>query len=231
MAKTTNDDIVEAIENVEYPVARAKDVADQVAIGQRAVLNRLESLVDDGRVERLDVGAKSAVFWNADRTRTIEFENGSAIEYDPDVDEVLSGEPPAVEPSIGFSSRSDGEVESEDTFQPSEPQGEVVETVVETVVERVFENVDGSIDLPGSGTKLEERREALQAAVWYLVENESASRSDFEEDVYPDHPARYETAYSWWKNAIMGGLGDVADDVDAIERADYSGEWRFVGFD
>lgn len=218
MAKTTNDDIVEAIENVEYPVARAKDVADQVAIGQRAVLNRLESLVDDGRVERLDVGAKSAVFWNADRTRT--------IEYDPDVDEVLTGEPPAVEPSIGFSSRSDDEVESKDTFQPSEPQGEGVETVVE----RVFESVDGSIDLPGSGTKLEERREALRAAVWYLVDNESASRSNFEEDVYPDHPARYETAYSWWKNAIMGGLGDVADDVDAIERADYSGEWRFVGF-
>ena len=102
---------------------------------------------------------------------------------------------------------------------------------VEATVERVFENVDGPIDLPGSGAKLDERRDALRAAVAYLVENGSASRSDFKNDVYPDHSARYETPNSWWKNAIQPGLGDVDDEVNAIEGADHSGERRFVGFD
>lgn len=230
MPKTTNDDIVEAIESVDTPVARAKDVAEQVAIGQRAVLNRLETLVDEGRVERLDVGAKSAVFWKADRTHTIEFENGATIEYNPDSGGVLQGGDAIVSPPVGDSSRSIVEGDREGGSRASEPEGEGVETDVERVFESVFKSVDGSIDLPGSGTKLEERRAALRACVQYLVENGSASRSDFEEDVFPDHPARYETSYSWWKNAIMGGLGDVADESEAIERADYSGEWSFVGW-
>lgn len=203
MSKTTNDDIVEAVENVDAPVARAKDVADQVSIGKRAVLNRLETLVDEDRVERLDVGAKGAVFWVDDSSRSSE----TAVD---DRGSVATGE--------------DGREAASPT---SEPRGEDVENVVERIFDDQYPEI---IDLPGSGAKLDERRAALRASVAYLVENETASRSDFEADVYPDHRARYETSYSWWKNAIMSGLSQVAAETEAIEAADHSGDWSFVGW-
>lgn len=200
MPEDMNDAIVEAIENVERPVARAKDIADQVSIGKRAVLNRLETLVDDDRVERLDVGAKGAVFW--------------------------------VEASDSSRSRSAvnevGESELEGTRSPaSEPWGNDVETAVERIFDAVFPE---GVDLPGSGTKLDERREALRATVAYLVEQGTARRSEFEEDVYPEFEARYETSYSWWKNAIGPALSQVAGETEAIEAADHAGDWSFVGW-
>jgi len=195
---TDDDDIVEAIRAVEYPVARAKDVAERVDVGKRAVLNRLEGLVEEGRVERLDVGARSAVWWVApDETETIAFENGSTIEVgDPAEGELEGGDPSAY-----------------------------VETASADAVDVDFE----AIDLPGSGAKLDERRDALRACIAYLVENGVATRADFEADVYPEHPARYETPRSWWKNCLTDGLSAVAERSDAVEKPDYTGDWRYLG--
>ena len=195
---TDDDDIVEAIRAVEYPVARAKDVAERVDVGKRAVLNRLEGLVEEGRVERLDVGARSAVWWVADsETETIAFENGSTIE----VGDPAEGELEGVDPSA------------------------YVETASADAVDVDVE----AIDLPGSGAKLDERRDALRACIAYLVENGVATRADFEADVYPEHPARYETPRSWWKNCLTDGLSAVAERSDAVEKPDYTGDWRYLG--
>ncbi len=195
---TDDDDIVEAIRAVEYPVARAKDVAERVDVGKRAVLNRLEGLVEEGRVERLDVGARSAVWWVADtETETIAFENGSTIEVGDPAERELEG----VDPSA------------------------YVETATADAVDVDFD----AIDLPGSGAKLDERRDALRACVAYLAENGVATRADFEADVYPEHPARYETPRSWWKNCLTDGLSNVAERSDAVEKPDYTGDWRYLG--
>lgn len=89
--------------------------------------------------------------------------------------------------------------------------------------------------LPGSGEKLEARREALHAVVEYLKEHGSAKPADFRENVYPEHTAEYteatDPARSWWKNCIYKGLGELANRTDEIEKADTSGEWRYVGDD
>lgn len=91
----------------------------------------------------------------------------------------------------------------------------------------------GRETLPGSDQKLNERVTALQAVVAYLREHGAATPTDFQTDVYPDHPARYTSAenpaWSWWKNAMYPALGAVAEQTGEIESANESGEWRYVG--
>lgn len=81
------------------------------------------------------------------------------------------------------------------------------------------------IDLPGSGTTLAARREALRAAYDYLVENPSARKSDFLADVFPEHPAEYDTAEGWW-NALQPALKELPG-VDPPEERGHI--WHFLG--
>ena len=96
------------------------------------------------------------------------------------------------------------------------------------VVDEIAEDV-----LPGSGAKLEARREALHAAVEYLRERGQATPQDFQTDVYPEHTGRYtdgdDPAYSWWTNCMYKGLAEVADRTDVIASADQTGRWTWEG--
>ncbi|WP_222914135.1 helix-turn-helix domain-containing protein [Natrinema sp. SYSU A 869] len=83
------------------------------------------------------------------------------------------------------------------------------------------------IDLPGSGSTLEARRDALLAAYDYLITNPSARKSDFLENVYPDYPAEFETEEGWW-NAIQPALKDLPG-VDPLEER--GNIWTFLGSD
>jgi len=110
----------------------------------------------------------------------------------------------------------------EDTHTPREtpPFADVVDAVAEDV-------------LPGSGAKLEARREALHAAVEYLREQGEATPKDFRTDVYPEHTGHYtdgdDPARSWWKNCVYKGLRELAERTDLVEKADTTGEWSWRG--
>lgn len=80
-------------------------------------------------------------------------------------------------------------------------------------------------DLPGSGTTLADRRQALRASYDYLVEHPGAKKSDFLQDVFPDHPAGFETAEGWW-NAIQPALKDLPGVEPPEERGHI---WHFLG--
>jgi len=80
-------------------------------------------------------------------------------------------------------------------------------------------------DLPGSGETLERRREALRAAYDYLEANPNASTTEFLEEVFPQHPAGYETADTWW-DAIRPALEDLPN-VDVDESRDHT--WHYGG--
>ena len=63
-----------------------------------------------------------------------------------------------------------------------------------------------------------DRRDAVRAMYEYLREHGTARKSDFTGDVYPEHPAGYDSADGWW-NALgtgsttadsKGALADVA---------------------
>jgi len=91
----------------------------------------------------------------------------------------------------------------------------------EPAVERLVREVD----LPGTGRKLEARREALLAAYRYLKEYPEAKKSDFLQDVFPENTAGYETAEGWW-NAIQPALAQLPG-VDPPEERGHI--WHFLG--
>lgn len=118
---------------------------------------------------------------------------------------------------------------------PEAPEPEATEAVpedrsLEDLVDDVGDNV-----LPGSGTKLEDRRDALHAAVSYLREQGTATPTDFQNNVYPNHTGHYTEGSnpprSWWKNCIYKGMAELAERTDKIESADTTGEWRYLGGD
>lgn len=114
-----------------------------------------------------------------------------------------------------------------DTKQTSEPPATPPESF-EALVDAIAEE-----SLPGSGEKATARAEAFRATVAYLKEHGEATPTEFQEAVYPDHPAFYtdgqNPARSWWKNCIYKGLRELAEQSDAVMSADQSGTWRYVG--
>lgn len=110
-----------------------------------------------------------------------------------------------------------------------EPATPTPDAPADADLDRLVDDVVDAGVLPGSGAKLQRRRDALHVAVDFLREQGTATPADFKESVYPDHSADYGNGNSWWKNCIYKGLSAVAEQSDAVEKADYSGEWRYVG--
>lgn len=81
------------------------------------------------------------------------------------------------------------------------------------------------VDLPGTGKTLHAREEALVAAYEYLQQYPEAKKSDFLQEVYPDHTAGFETAEGWW-NAIQPALAKLPG-VDPPEERGHI--WHFLG--
>lgn len=121
----------------------------------------------------------------------------------------------------------DTDAESEKAPAVDTPQSE------KTELDRLINEIVDDDVLPGSGNKLEKRREALRATVEYLREHRTAEPKDFKTDVYPDHPAEYiageDPSNSWWKNCIYKGLRALAERSTEIQKPDQTGEWRYIG--
>lgn len=83
------------------------------------------------------------------------------------------------------------------------------------------------IDVPGSGEKEVQRREAVRAAVDYIQEHGGATPADLKDDVYPDHTGDYASGRSWWKNCVYPALRELAESDDRLEKADQSGRWSW----
>jgi hypothetical protein len=81
------------------------------------------------------------------------------------------------------------------------------------------------VDLPGTGKTLKAREAALVAAYEYLQEYPEAKKSDFLQEVYPEHTAGFETAEGWW-NALQPALADLPG-VDPPEEREHI--WHFLG--
>ena len=158
----------------------AADVMDALDCSRRTAHNKLNALVDDGRLETRKIGSRGRVWWVPI---------------------------PAAEPDRVIA----------DATRVNDDAGLVDD------VRRAVE----SAELPGSGETLEARREALLAAYEYLADNPNASRSDFLDNVYPDHPAGFETADGWW-NAIQPALKRLPG-VDPPEERGHL--WQFLGRD
>lgn len=62
--KTTDEnEIVQVIEEQSDPVTTSRRVAETLGISQAHTTRKLKELHDEGVIERMEVGAKAAVFW------------------------------------------------------------------------------------------------------------------------------------------------------------------------
>jgi DNA-binding Lrp family transcriptional regulator len=146
----------------------ATDIMDAVGCSRRTAHNKLNELVEEGRLETRKVGSRSRVWWVP----------------------ILPDEPPA-------------------TDEPDPLASLPVDDV----------------DLPGTGKTLRAREEALLAAYEYIQEYPEAKKSDFLQDVFPEHPAEYETAEGWW-NALQPALAELPGVDPPKERGHV---WHFLG--
>jgi len=81
------------------------------------------------------------------------------------------------------------------------------------------------MELPGSGPRLVDRQEAILAAYDYLRDHPSAKKSDFLQDVYPDHTAGFSTPEGWW-NVVQPALKELPHVDPPKERGHI---WHFLG--
>lgn len=89
-----------------------------------------------------------------------------------------------------------------------------------------------AVGVPPGGVGFEERAKALAAIHDHLRRRGAAERADLLEEVYPDHPAGYETPGSWWTNAYQPALRELADRRDDLEPPPSGGSaYRYVGDD
>lgn len=214
--------------------AATSEVADELGIARQSADYRLRRLQEDDRVASKKIGA--SLVWFLDE-ETAEGDDISASGLSADRG------PPAGPPdhslvhppgSAGQTSTPDhdtGDAASEFADgHPGETASAETDEPVPADVDELVNEVAGET-LPGSGAKLEARREAFTAVVGYLRERGSATPQDFKEDVYPDHQAMYtdgqDPALSWWKNAMYPALRELAERTAVIERADTTGEWTY----
>jgi len=64
--KLTRDEVLEAFDEVDKPVATGKLLSEQVDESKTSVLRRLEELEEDGMVEKWSVGANAVVWWRVE---------------------------------------------------------------------------------------------------------------------------------------------------------------------
>lgn len=61
----TDEEILQVFHATDDPVLSTAEVAEVLPIKRRSVLNRLESLRDEGVIEKKTVGGRNSVWWIA----------------------------------------------------------------------------------------------------------------------------------------------------------------------
>lgn len=68
--KVSDEQILKLFRNSPDPVLTASEIADQVDLTRRNVLDRLKDLEDEGFLVSKKVGSRSTVWWLAKKTST-----------------------------------------------------------------------------------------------------------------------------------------------------------------
>jgi hypothetical protein len=203
----TLDAVLGVFDQVRGPVVTSSDVADVLDCTTEAARQKLARLEDRGEVESRKTG-RTKVYWRTESAASPAPSEQVAAERPVTADKSdakgggVVGTPGAAEHTSG------------DDSLPDAVEGAV-----------------GAWEPPGNEQKQRARREAIRACLRYLRERGSATPSDFRDDVYPEYPAGYTSGSdpprSWWKNSTYKGLRHVAEETDALIKADTTGEWMY----
>ena len=176
----TLNDVVEAFDSVDgLPVVTSRDVADATGLSQDSARRKLETLVDRGDVDRRTTAGR-VLYWRVDDVAERRRESGESAPL----------------------SNSDREGVGEGERRDERARGG--EQTAETDAVGIPDDVEAAIadlDLPGSGAKLDARRDGVRDLFEHLREQGSASKSDFETIVDADD-VRYGSFASFWNNCV-----------------------------
>lgn len=66
----TDEEILIVFKSADDPVLTAREVAEELSMGRRGILSRLENLEEANRIKSKKVGARSTVWWVPGHTST-----------------------------------------------------------------------------------------------------------------------------------------------------------------
>ncbi len=189
------------------PVVSAGDLSDDVDETRRHVLDQLRLLERTDAVESKEIGARAVAWWHVDRVV-----------------------PPRLPPEEHPDQAALDDVDADDRRDDPGDDLEMYQSEAIDTASALQENIE-SVELPGSGERLERRREAVNACYHFLRSEGSASKADFVEHVYPDHTAAYDSSGGWWNAVGKRGLRDLARDdrLDVVAPGEGEHTWLFDG--
>lgn len=182
-------DVLEELVDLDEPVAGAVEIAEELPVGRRTVLSKLDVLEAAGEVKSKKVG-RTRVFWPDPLA-----EPPSDPDPEPPKEHTSHIDPPA----------------DRTTDPPAEPPADPTQEPpadLADVVEAASESWQGAIA---------ERREAAEAAlVWLRDHGGAASATDVREALLPAHGVERQSEDTWWRKTVRPAYQE-AQDRDLVE--------------
>jgi hypothetical protein len=207
-------DVFDDREDTARPVT-ATDVVDELGIARRTAHNKLNALVERGTLDTRKVGARGRVWWIPDRGESDTL-NTEELRGDPDT--TLADE------SDDTGARAGGGRDATD--DPADPPADAHDANgpgEEDPLAIARDRID-TLDLAGSGTDYERRRDAILKMYEHLRERpgERVSKSDFEA-LLDGTDVGYGAGFpSLWANWVKSS-GDRPNALDTLPGVELQG--------
>jgi len=237
---TTTDDVLEAVEAATEakPVTTAPELAEELPVGRRTVLNRLRELEAAGDVESHQFSERRVVWWPAGGEERVD-----------DVDE----EPPTTEQGAESDIADSGSSTDDESGYDggAEPSGHSTVDATSTggneaagTAARRDDAAPGEVAFADLGFPGGVNRDAAVAAILaardYLREHGPASKGEIVAAVMPGRPLGYDVddalenvntsgeryRGAWWRKVVSEGL-EALPDVEKPPRG--KSEWSYRG--
>ena len=195
--RVSDGDLLDVVRSTDDPVLSTAEVADDVPIKRRGVLNRLGDLADAGELESKQIGGRNTVWWIPD--------HGDADTFDADG---LQGDPSTTLAGESGEDAARADAGADATDAPADPPADAhgadaggERDARDTARERIEE-----LDVAGSGADYDRRRDAVLTMYDHLRDRpgERLKKSDFEDlldGVDVGYGGGFESLWSNWVKA------------------------------
>jgi hypothetical protein len=210
-------DVLEVVEQLtsEKPVTTAAEIAEELPVTRRTVLNRLRELEAAGDIDNHDFSQRTVVWWPTT------------------VDTAVSGLSDSRESTSGAEDRraDPGGERRETAVQSGESASKQADAAPEEIpVAR--DNVDTDLEvayreyLEDRPPKKRHGKEIVVDALLLLREHEYLETGDLQERLYAEHGEHYST-----ERTLFNAVSRYLRDLPGFEKPDEYGGWAYAGDD
>jgi hypothetical protein len=237
------DDVLEElraqVDPETAPVATAPEIATDLPVGRRAVLDKLRLLEAAGEVGSKSVGAHATVWWPLpSKEPSTEPSKEPTTEQEP-------AETPSEEPSTAPSSENQ-QSEREPSSEPSAGLSKEPSTELSTesdaplcadpddVPPDVREAVDRAAEYWGDDGRLDDRREATRVVLSAIESEAGLTKSEIVDRYADEYAVEGQTEETWWRRNLAEGAEGAEAPAPLKLVAEYvraTHKWRWTGLD